>query len=69
MFDISKKTHKTKNNKRITYWFVLINTQGREIWLNVEKKRKKRKLRKEEDDKLKLKLKLKLIFFWKMRPP
>ena len=60
MFDIAKKTHKTENNKRITWWFVLVKIKGVKKWLNVEKKQKRKKLKKEED---------KLNFFWKMRPP
>ena len=54
MFDISKKTHKTKNNQRITCWFVLIKTKGSSKWLNVEKKEKKRKLKREEEEEDKL---------------
>ena len=40
MFDISKKTHKTESNKRITYWFVLIKTKGS---IKMAKRRKKAK--------------------------
>ena len=52
MFDISKKKHKTKNNKTNHSRFVLIKTKGSKKWLNVEKKGKKRRLKKEEEDKL-----------------
>ena len=53
IFDISKKTHKTEGNKRITCWFVLIKKKGAKKWLNVEKKlKRKKKLKKEEDRKI-----------------
>jgi len=40
MFDISKKKHKAKINKRITWWFVLINTKGS---IKMAKRRKAKK--------------------------
>jgi len=61
MFDITKKTHKTESNERITCWFVLIKIKGSIKWLNEKKQKKvKRKQKKEEEDKL--------YFFWKIAP-
>ena len=55
MFDISKKRHKTQDNKRITVDLFYLKQKGSLKWLNEEKRKKvkrKKEEKKEEDKKL-----------------